>query len=70
VKKTRVHFAAAPLRIQKDEAVEKLYFIAGADAAIKIFEICAAAKCDVLAIVHMLAVRQDIGGRAASEEWA
>lgn len=69
-KDTSVHFAAAALRIQKDEAVEKLYFIAGADAAIKVFEISAAAESDVLAIVHVLAVRQDIGGRAAAEEWA
>ena len=66
-KKIRLHNAGHALRVEKDEAVEEFYFVGGADALVKIFEIRAAAERDVLAIVHMLAIRQSIGRRAAAE---
>ena len=63
-----LHFAAAALRIEKEQAVEKFDFVGGADAAIEIVEIGAAAERDVLAIVDVLAVGQDVGSCAAAEE--
>ena len=65
---SRFHDAAAALRIEKNQAVEEFDFVGGADAAVEIFEIGAAAERDVLAIVHVLAIRQDIGGCAAAEK--
>ena len=62
-----MHGAAAALRVEEKEAVEEFYFIRGADAAIEIVKIGAAAERDVLAIVHVLAIRQDIGSCAATE---
>jgi hypothetical protein len=63
-----VHFAAASLRIEKDKTVEEFYFAGGADTAIKIFEVGAATESNVLAIVNVLAIGQDVGGRASAEE--
>ena len=63
-----VHFAAASLGIKEKETVEEFNFAGGADAAIEVFEIGAAAEGDVLAIVHMLAIRQDVGSRASAKE--
>jgi hypothetical protein len=68
--KASVHFAAASLGIEEEEAVEKLYFVAGADAAIKVFEVGATAEGDVLAIVYVLAIGQDIGSRASAKKRA
>jgi hypothetical protein len=68
--KASVHFAAASLRIEEEETVEKPYFVAGADAAIEIFEIGATAEGDVLAIVYVLAVGQDIRSRASAKKRA
>ena len=67
-KNSGLHFAAAALRIEKNEAVEKFDFVRGADAPIKIGEIGAAAERDVLAIVDVLAVGQHVGSCAAAEE--
>ena len=62
-----LHDAGHALRIEKNQAIEEFNFIRGADALVKIREVGAAAEGNVLAIVHMLAVRQNIGGRAAAE---
>ena len=67
---TGAHFAAAALRIEEEHAVEEFYFVAGADAAVEILEVGAAAEGDVLAIVDVLAIRQDIGSRASAKERA
>src|SRR5262249_7982862 len=67
-KRTRLHFAAAALGIEKKEAVEELDFACGTDAAIKILEIGAAAEGDVLAIVNVLAVGQDVRRCVAVKE--
>src|SRR5262249_1796233 len=67
-KRTRFHFAATALRIEKKKAVEELDFACGTDAAIKILEIGAAAEGDVLAIVNVLAVGQDVRRCAAAKE--
>jgi hypothetical protein len=65
-----VHFAAASLWIEQDETIEEFYFAGGADAAIEVFEVGAAAESDVLAIVDVLAIRQDVRSSAAAEKWA
>ena len=65
-----MHFTAAPLRIEEDQAVEEFDFVAGADASVKVLEIGAAAEGHVLTIVDVLAVRQDVGGCAAAEKGA
>src|SRR6266850_944944 len=67
-KNAGLYFATAALRIEKKEPVEKLDFVRGADALVKIREIRAAAERHVLAIVHVLAVRQHVGRCAAAEE--
>jgi hypothetical protein len=69
-KKAGVHFASPTLWIKQEHAVEEFYFTCGADAAIEVFEVGAAAEGDVLAIVHVLAIRQDVGSRAAPKERA
>ena len=63
-----LHFATAALRIEEHKAVEEFDFVRGADAAIKIVEIGAAAERDVLAIIDVLAVGQYVGRCAAAEE--
>ena len=65
--KIRFHDAGHALRIEEDQAIEEFDFAFRADAAVEVFEIGAAAERDVLAIVHVLAVRQDIGSCAAAE---
>ena len=66
--KAGFHFAFASLRIEEEQAIEKFHFVCGADAAIEIVEIGAAAERDVLAIIDVLAVGQHVGGCAAAEE--
>jgi len=63
-----LHFSFATLRIEEKEPVEEFDFAGGADAAIEIVEIGAAAEGDVLAIVDVLAVGQDVGSCAAAKE--
>ena len=63
-----LHFAAAALRIEKQQTVEEFDFVRGADAAVKVFEIGAAAEGDVLAVVDVFAVGQHVGSGAAAEE--
>src|SRR5690242_10615552 len=63
-----LHLSLAALRIEEEEAVEEFDFASGADAAIEIIEIGAAAKRYVLAVVHMLAIWQHVGRCAAAEE--
>src|SRR5260370_24099944 len=63
-----LHFSVAALRIDKEEAVEELDFAGGADAAVEIVEVGAAAESDMLAIIHVFAVRQHVGSCAAAEE--
>src|SRR5216684_3993367 len=46
--------AFAALRIEKKEPIEELDFAGGADAAVEIVKIGAAAEGDVLTIVHVL----------------
>src|SRR5260370_15726251 len=64
----RLKLASAPLRVKQEKAIEEFDLIRASDAAIKVFEIGAAAESDVLAIVHVLAVGQHVGGCAAAEE--
>ncbi len=67
---TCVHFAAAPLRIDENKTIEEFDLLGGADTAVEILKIGAAAERDVLAIIYVLAIRQDVGGCAAAEEGA
>ncbi len=62
------HFAFSALWIEKEQTIEKFHFVCGADAAIEVVEIGAAAERDVLAIVDVFAVGQHVGGCAAAEE--
>ena len=62
------HGAATALRIEENELVEKFYFVCGADAAVEIGEVGAAAQGDVLAIIDVLAIGQNVGGCAAAEK--
>ena len=62
-----LHFSFAALRIEEEEAIEELDFAGGANASVEIFEVGAAAKGYVLAIVYVLAIRQSIGSCAAAE---
>jgi hypothetical protein len=64
------HRTLAALRIEEEQAVEKFNFVRGADAAVEIVEIGAAAERHVLAIVDVFAVGQNVGGCAAAEERA
>ena len=66
--KTREHFPAPSLRIEKQQAIEELDFVGGAYAAIEIFEIGAAAERDMLAVIDVLAVGQHVGGGPATQE--
>src|ERR1700720_2320298 len=63
----RFHNAGHALRVEKNQAVEELDFVLGADAFVEVFKISAAAERDVLAIVYMLAIRQSIRSGAAAE---
>jgi len=63
-----MHFTTAALGIEEQHAIEKSDFARGADAAIKVFKVGAAAKSDMLAIVDVLAIGQDIGSRASAEK--
>ena len=63
-----MHFSFAALGIKEEEAVKESNFGGGADTPVEIFEIGAAAKGHVLAIVHVLAVGQHVRRRAAAEE--
>ena len=63
-----LHLSPAALRVEKEEPVEKLDFAGGADTAVEILKIGAATKGHMLAIVHVLAVGQHVGGRPAAEE--
>ena len=62
--------AALPIGRGKDQPVKKSNLIGGADAAIEIVEIRAAAQRDVLAIVDVLAAGQHVGRGAAAQEGA
>ena len=64
----RFHGAAAALGIEKNEAVEKFNFVRGADAAVEIGEVGAAAESYVLAIIDVLAAGENVGGGAAAEK--
>src|SRR5260370_22947187 len=63
-----LHFSFAALRIDKEEAVEELDFAGGADAAVEIVEVGAAAERDMLAIIPVFAVTQHVGSCAAAGE--
>ena len=65
-----LHFTAAPLGVDENQAVEEFDLVGGSDATIEILEICTAAERDVLTIIDVLAVRQDVGSGAAAEEGA
>jgi hypothetical protein len=67
---TGVHFTAASLGIEEQQAIEEFDFALGANALVEILEIGAAAEGDVLAIVYVLAVGQDVGSRASAKKWA
>src|SRR5215467_13504857 len=67
-KRACLHLATAALGIEKEEAVEKFDFACGADAAVKILEIRAAAESDMLAVVDMLAVGQHVRSGAAAKK--
>src|SRR5260370_35402784 len=59
--------SSAPRRIDQEEPIKELDLIGAPDAAIKVLEISAAAKGHGLAIVHVLAVRQDVRRCAPAE---
>jgi hypothetical protein len=63
-----LHYAAATLRIEKKQAVKEFDFVGRADAAVEVVKIGAAAERDVLAIVHVFAIRQNVGSGPAAEE--
>src|SRR5713226_6869217 len=63
-----MQFAGTPLRVEQAQAVKEADFVSGTDAAVEILEVGAAAESHVLAIVHVLAVRKDVGRGAAAEE--
>jgi hypothetical protein len=64
------HFAASALWIDEHQPVEIFYFLRGADPAVKIFQIRAAAQRNVLAIIDMFAAWQHIRSRAAAKKRA
>jgi hypothetical protein len=51
----RLDYAAAPFRIRKQQLVVIPDFAGNADPSVKVFEIRAAAKSDVLAVVDIFA---------------
>ena len=63
-----LHLSSASLWIEKEEPIEEGYFARGTDAPVEIFQIGAASQSHMLAIVHMLAVGQHVGGCPAAEE--
>ena len=67
-KEAGFHGAAAALGIEEDEFVEEFYFVGGANAAIEIGEVGAAAEGYVLAIIDVLPAGEDVGGGAAAEK--
>src|SRR4029077_1337869 len=69
-KQAGLHFTAAPLRVDENEAIEEFDLVSGADAAVEILEIGATAQGDVLTVVDVLAARQNIRSGAAAEERA
>jgi hypothetical protein len=66
-KHARVHLTAASLRIDEDQAVEISNFAGRTYAPVKILKIGATAQRHVLAIIHVLAGRQNVRSRAAAE---
>jgi hypothetical protein len=66
-KHARVHFTATSLRIDEDQAVEIFNFAGRTYAAVKILKIGTTAQRHVLAIIHMLAARQNVRSRASAE---
>jgi len=56
------------LRIEENEFVEEFDFAGGADAAIEIVKVGAAAESYMLAIIDVFAIGQNIGGGAAAEK--
>ena len=65
-----MHLAAASLRIEEQEALEKPNICCGTDAAVEVFEIRAAAKSHMLAVVDVLATGESVRGGPAAEERA
>jgi hypothetical protein len=65
---TGLHFAAAALRVDKKEAVEEFDFFGCAHATVKVVQIGAAAKRNVLAIINVLSIGKHVRGCAAAEE--
>jgi len=65
--KIRFHNAGHALRVEKNQAVEEFNFVGGADTAIEVREIGAAAERHVLAIVHVLTIRQCVRSCTAAE---
>src|SRR6185437_2958855 len=65
-----LHNAAAPLSIYKEELVIKGDFIPGSDTAIKIAEVGAATKRHMLAIINVLATRQNVRSCPAAQKRA
>ena len=65
----RVPMREITLHPSSGEAPVTVYDSSGpfTDPAVKILEVSAAAERNVLAIVHVLAAGQDVGGRAAAE---
>lgn len=64
----RFHRSTAPLWIEKNKAVKKFNFVCGADAAVEIGEVGAAAEGYVLAIIDVLSAGENVGGGAAAEK--
>jgi hypothetical protein len=63
-----VHFAALAIGRRKYQPVVKTDFSVGARAPVKIIQIRAAAQRNVLAIVYVIAARQNVRRRASAQE--
>lgn len=62
-----VHLAPLAIRRRKYQAIVKFDFSTGARAFVKIGQIRAAAQRDVLAIVHLAAIGQCVGGGSPAQ---
>jgi hypothetical protein len=63
-----LHFAAAALGIEEEQAIEEFNFAGRTYTLVEILKVGAATEGYVLAVVDVFAVGQNVGGRAAAQE--
>jgi hypothetical protein len=63
-----MHYTGATLGVLEQQTVKEFDFSLGAYAPVKIFQIRATAQRYVLAVVHMLPIRQHVRSCAPAEE--